>query len=132
MILRPPRSTRTDTLFPYTTLFRSCRPRWVDRPRFLREFEQLSVGGNNDRRWQAREALDWRYREGRHRRRREPGWRDALPVPDRTGGAISAGDRNADGRRRGNRLPRRRVRAQQLKVQLDERRAGNRGVSPGR
>src|SRR3546814_1871226 len=22
---RPPRSTRTDTLFPYTTLFRSCR-----------------------------------------------------------------------------------------------------------
>src|SRR3546814_11178618 len=27
MILRPPRSTRTDTLFPYTTLFRSVRPR---------------------------------------------------------------------------------------------------------
>src|SRR3546814_6606960 len=26
MILRPPRSTRTDTLFPYTTLFRS--PAW--------------------------------------------------------------------------------------------------------
>src|SRR3546814_16781051 len=25
MILRPPRSTRTDTLFPYTTLFRSVR-----------------------------------------------------------------------------------------------------------
>src|SRR3546814_19744712 len=25
MIRRPPRSTRTDTLFPYTTLFRSCR-----------------------------------------------------------------------------------------------------------
>src|SRR3546814_19852564 len=24
MILLPPRSTRTDTLFPYTTLFRSC------------------------------------------------------------------------------------------------------------
>src|SRR3546814_5011814 len=28
MIRRPPRSTRTDTLFPYTTLFRS-----FDRPR---------------------------------------------------------------------------------------------------
>src|SRR3546814_4956552 len=27
MIRRPPRSTRTDTLFPYTTLFRSSR-RW--------------------------------------------------------------------------------------------------------
>src|SRR3546814_1084440 len=26
MIRRPPRSTRTDTLFPYTTLFRSYRP----------------------------------------------------------------------------------------------------------
>src|SRR3546814_12154710 len=24
MIRRPPRSTRTDTLFPYTTLFRAC------------------------------------------------------------------------------------------------------------
>src|SRR3546814_3731432 len=29
MILRPPRSTRTDTLFPYTTLFRSRRPQDV-------------------------------------------------------------------------------------------------------
>src|SRR3546814_15626631 len=27
MIRRPPRSTRTDTLFPYTTLFRSARER---------------------------------------------------------------------------------------------------------
>src|SRR3546814_17712529 len=26
MIRRPPRSTRTDTLFPYTTLFRSTNP----------------------------------------------------------------------------------------------------------
>src|SRR3546814_3129549 len=30
MIRRPPRSTRTDTLFPYTTLFRSGPP-WPDR-----------------------------------------------------------------------------------------------------
>src|SRR3546814_3819684 len=28
MIRRPPRSTRTDTLFPYTTLFRSCQGRF--------------------------------------------------------------------------------------------------------
>src|SRR3546814_2670904 len=28
MIRRPPRSTRTDTLFPYTTLFRSHRRQW--------------------------------------------------------------------------------------------------------
>src|SRR3546814_6208940 len=30
MIRRPPRSTRTDTLFPYTTLFRSRRARPAD------------------------------------------------------------------------------------------------------
>src|SRR3546814_4330068 len=28
MIRRPPRSTRTDTLFPYTTLFRSTHREW--------------------------------------------------------------------------------------------------------
>src|SRR3546814_9092734 len=28
MIRRPPRSTRTDTLFPYTTLFRSTKAFW--------------------------------------------------------------------------------------------------------
>src|SRR3546814_8350548 len=31
MIRRPPRSTRTDTLFPYTTLFRSSRRRGATR-----------------------------------------------------------------------------------------------------
>src|SRR3546814_6225141 len=31
MIRRPPRSTRTDTLFPYTTLFRSPRARHCGR-----------------------------------------------------------------------------------------------------
>src|SRR3546814_6712951 len=32
MIRRPPRSTRTDTLFPYTTLFRSvlAEDRWIE------------------------------------------------------------------------------------------------------
>src|SRR3546814_11502339 len=29
IIRRPPRSTRTDTLFPYTTLFRSIRQRQI-------------------------------------------------------------------------------------------------------
>src|SRR3546814_10285104 len=32
MIRRPPRSTRTDTLFPYTTLFRSRGGAGADRP----------------------------------------------------------------------------------------------------
>src|SRR3546814_11261847 len=33
MLRRPPRSTRTDTLFPYTTLFRSLRVKLAERPR---------------------------------------------------------------------------------------------------
>src|SRR3546814_15041269 len=40
MIRRPPRSTRTDTLFPYTTLFRS-----VCRCRLHRRAEPARVGG---------------------------------------------------------------------------------------
>src|SRR3546814_12847932 len=36
MIRRPPRSTRTDTLFPYTTLFRSRCPSRRRGPRYRR------------------------------------------------------------------------------------------------
>src|SRR3546814_1096962 len=48
MIRRPPRSTRTDTLFPYTTLFRSrvsiaAIGRHVDRQFGGRAFPQLST-----------------------------------------------------------------------------------------
>src|SRR3546814_20494902 len=35
MIRRPPRSTRTDTLFPYTTLFRSAEPAVYSQTRSL-------------------------------------------------------------------------------------------------
>src|SRR3546814_1944953 len=35
MIRRPPRSTRTDTLFPYTTLFRSGQDRQHDLAQYL-------------------------------------------------------------------------------------------------
>src|SRR3546814_2743151 len=31
MVRRPPRSTLTDTLFPYTTLFRSANTGWIAR-----------------------------------------------------------------------------------------------------
>src|SRR3546814_15354698 len=37
MIRRPPRSTRTDTLFPYTTLFRSAGRASLKRRVFLRQ-----------------------------------------------------------------------------------------------
>src|SRR3546814_9011967 len=57
MIRRPPRSTRTDTLFPYTTLFRSDAPReygpaktlynrwkrWSDKGIFIRMMEGLAT-----------------------------------------------------------------------------------------
>src|SRR3546814_19019039 len=45
MIRRPPRSTRTDTLFPYTTLFRSFAHHRVEQlPAFVgRELEQRLV-----------------------------------------------------------------------------------------
>src|SRR3546814_5189883 len=46
MIRRPPRSTRTDTLFPYTTLFRSRdrRAQGQSRQRLFQEAEEFSAG----------------------------------------------------------------------------------------
>src|SRR3546814_20926979 len=41
MIRRPPRSTRTDTLFPYTTLFRSARCGDPAAPFLVGEMENL-------------------------------------------------------------------------------------------
>src|SRR3546814_10891463 len=45
MIRRPPRSTRTDTLFPYTTLFRSVAAGRVGRRRFLEDFLDRALRG---------------------------------------------------------------------------------------
>src|SRR3546814_10899832 len=52
MIRRPPRSTRTDTLFPYTTLFRSvpCKCEWNITRRTLTsmpgvEHGRISISG---------------------------------------------------------------------------------------
>src|SRR3546814_12386792 len=44
MIRRPPRSTRTDTLFPYTTLFRSHNRRAADLARSSNRRETLPCG----------------------------------------------------------------------------------------
>src|SRR3546814_2972783 len=41
MIRRPPRSTRTDTLFPYTTLFRSPQP--LERLRARHFVDEVAV-----------------------------------------------------------------------------------------
>src|SRR3546814_6021194 len=61
MIRRPPRSTRTDTLFPYTTLFRSsrggnCFSSACAGPRLLPD--RLAAAGQAEVRPQAVDALD--------------------------------------------------------------------------
>src|SRR3546814_5120543 len=45
MIRRPPRSTRTDTLFPYTTLFRSDREDHQRQQRGGTDHAEREVGG---------------------------------------------------------------------------------------
>src|SRR3546814_13795827 len=54
MIRRPPRTTRTDTLFPYTTLFRSVakigmhRIGEIHRRRTARKLDQLPLRGEGE------------------------------------------------------------------------------------
>src|SRR3546814_7691810 len=62
MIRRPPRSTRTDTLFPYTTLFRSTALRACG-PRCRRK--ALRPSSTSDRRQEGKIA---RHHERRYRR----------------------------------------------------------------
>src|SRR3546814_9122035 len=59
MIRRPPISTRTDTLFPYTTLFRS-------RGRSSRPRRRYSRAGRAARRPARRRADRWRKRSEEH------------------------------------------------------------------
>src|SRR3546814_6838934 len=64
MIRRPPRSTRTDTLFPYTTLFRS---------RQLQEFGDVGLVGHEIRpRWNYFPGIYMYY--SRLRPRNYSGW----------------------------------------------------------
>src|SRR3546814_10009576 len=48
MIRRPPRSTRTDTLFPYTTLFRSGIGEFARLHALAQVFDQPGGGGDAD------------------------------------------------------------------------------------
>src|SRR3546814_19066768 len=57
MIRRPPRSTRTDTLFPYTTLFRSGHERGRDRQRGVALAKVEHVAHRNEA---ANVQIDWR------------------------------------------------------------------------
>src|SRR3546814_21042263 len=49
MLRRPPRSTRTDTLFPYTTLVRSGAGRHRRHPGMLRRLTESPEGEAGDR-----------------------------------------------------------------------------------
>src|SRR3546814_7678048 len=102
MIRRPPISTRTDTLFPYTTLFRShgrirvAAPRAGDRSLPAggagdRPRRRAAGGGGNARRRLRlhREAL--RHRAPRERRRPRAG--EAPPGAGGAQAAPGAGDR---------------------------------------
>src|SRR3546814_12067463 len=79
MIRRPPRSTRTDTLFPYTTLFRSSALK--DGSEALAALEEMSIRYLPT---EARSALRAGEMQRRHRQR---GGGDARAVPDFLTGA---------------------------------------------
>src|SRR3546814_4063659 len=57
MIRRPPRSTRTDTLFPYTTLFRSTH--WLRRRRRQANWRKRGTGLKTPRVALIREDGSW-------------------------------------------------------------------------
>src|SRR3546814_20307667 len=71
MIRRPPRSTRTDTLFPYTTLFRSPDEEEQDRGAYGRwqahRARQAGSEGREGQRNPDREAYHRRDRRARAR-----------------------------------------------------------------
>src|SRR3546814_3152084 len=63
MIRRPPRSTRTDTLFPYTTLFRSVIAPWrewdlTSRTKLIAFAEQHQIPIAKDKRGEAPFSVD--------------------------------------------------------------------------
>src|SRR3546814_4373890 len=72
MIRRPPRSTRTDTLFPYTTLFRSQPPLASCRPVLtVRTWAGLGDGLAKRRPSDLRQATVHRELAGGHERSEE-------------------------------------------------------------
>src|SRR3546814_2231528 len=72
MIRRPPSSTRTDPLFPYTTLFRSLQDREI------RQAFRLQVGGDTVRQLGLAAAIVSKRQEADH---------DPAGLPLRHGGA---------------------------------------------
>src|SRR3546814_14644332 len=109
MIRRPPRSTRTDTLFPYTTLFRSHLHRSAnmvggrrrssgaraDRhqaPRHTRQFHRAFADGR-ERPARARPSLLRRHSPRRHRPLRRARASTRRAAPARRAGTPRSGER---------------------------------------
>src|SRR3546814_5456537 len=88
MIRRPPRSTRTDTLFPYTTLFRSpaqFAPAGGVAPALVRLFDVLRLAVLGDQR------IDHRLQ------RRHPALAEVLRTPHHHRGFVAGRARRGDG-----------------------------------
>src|SRR3546814_2260627 len=116
-IRRPPRSTRTDTLFPYTTLFRSGEPAVAVAleldalaARQLREFgqgkdEQFAVvADSGDIIMGGRDRLDERECRAlsrRHHRLALARFGDDVGGPDREAAPVAGDDEQLFGRARG-------------------------------
>src|SRR3546814_5602501 len=90
MIRRPPRSTRTDTLFPYTTLFRSCEKQ-ARRPLWARGAGQFGKGRGAAERTRTSTgspasplAATGGHRGGSARRRALPGLDAVAQAPGRS------------------------------------------------
>src|SRR3546814_4172242 len=92
MIRRPPRSTRTETLFPYTALFRSRQPGFV-QPHLLQEqhplvglhAHQLALDrGRDDGRLRALGLGPCEHRRAVGVARRGMGFLDVADIEDRS------------------------------------------------
>src|SRR3546814_15176608 len=85
MLLRPPRSTRTDTLFPYTTLFRSGRvghQRELDRLEHRLVLRGIEHGGIGPRALDARPDAKDPARRPSVDSRPDPRIADHRPTPE--------------------------------------------------
>src|SRR3546814_10568956 len=77
----PPRSTRTDTLFPYTTLFRSAAPPIVPNTERSLRYAEGNDCAPCARRWSRARSLRRCHRQDHRRTRRRP-----LPMGAALGG----------------------------------------------
>src|SRR3546814_17764417 len=110
MIRRPPRSTRTDTLFPYTTLFRSRalgsaeQLGEVDRAALAAQFDRDARGGAVVRRADAADRRALRHAVAGAHRQRDDSRNERRPAaaviddPDRAAIPERAGIRTVDSR----------------------------------